>query len=236
MMKPMHKRVKIALDQGEIVSGILRGQARNNGTGIIIAHGAGSDMENPFIHHLCNGLAEAGHITLRFNFPYKEKGRKAPDGQKKLMLTWEKVFQFFKEKSGYAMEHIVVSGKSMGGRIASQMVAEGLMAPDGLVLFGYPLHAHGRKEKLRDAHLYQIQTPMLFFAGTRDSLCDLDLLKGVLNKIQTPWALEVIQGGDHSFKTLKALQRSQEEVYDQILKKTISWLKTDLVKGSRAKL
>ncbi len=89
-MQLMHKRVNIALDQRETVSGILCGQARNNRAGMIIAHGAGSDMENPFIVHLCNGLAEARHITFRFNFPYKEKGKKAPDGQKKLMHTWEK--------------------------------------------------------------------------------------------------------------------------------------------------
>ncbi|MFC1579607.1 alpha/beta family hydrolase [Thermodesulfobacteriota bacterium] len=227
----MHKRVRIALDQGETVSGILCGQARNNRTGVIIAHGAGGDMENPFIVHLCNGLAGAGHITLRFNFPYRERGRKAPDGQKKLILTWEKVFQFFKEESGYAMEHIVVSGKSMGGRIASQMVAEGLMAAKGLVLFGYPLHAPGRKEKLRDAHLHHIQIPMLFFSGTRDSLCDLDLLKGVLNKVHAPWHLEIIQGGDHSFKTLKAMERSQEDVYDQILSRMIVWLGTAMDGG-----
>ena len=227
-MKLMHKRVNIALDQGETVSGILCGQARNNRAGMIIAHGAGSDMDNPLIVHLCTGLAEAGHITLRFNFPYKEKGKKAPDGQKKLMHTWEKVFHFFKEESGYTMDHVIVSGKSMGGRVASQMLAEGLMAADGLVLFGYPLHAPGRKEKLRDAHLYQIQIPMLFFAGTRDSLCDLELLKGMLNKVQAPWDLEVIQGGDHSFKTPKVMERPHEEIYEQILKKTVSWLKVDL--------
>jgi len=227
-MKLMHKGVNIALDQRETVSGILCGQARNNRTGMIIAHGAGNDMENPLIVHLCKGLAEAGHITLRFNFPYKEKGKKAPDGPKKLMHTWGKVFHFFKEESGYTMDKVIVSGKSMGGRVASQMVAEGLMAADGLVLFGYPLHAPGRKEKLRDAHLYQIRIPMIFFAGTRDSLCDLELLKGVLNKVQAPWDLEVIQGGDHSFKTPKAMELSQEEVYEQILKTTRSWLRTEL--------
>jgi predicted alpha/beta-hydrolase family hydrolase len=226
VMRLRHRGVKIAVNSGETVSAIISGDAQvsERKTGIIIAHGAGNDMENPLIVHLCKGLAEAGYIALRFNFPYKEKGKKAPDGQKKLLLTWEKVFHFFQKESGYTLGRTVVSGKSMGGRVASQMVAEGLMEADGLVLFGYPLHAPGRKEKLRDAHLYRIAVPVLFFAGTRDSLCDLDLLRGVLKEKRKPWELEVIQGGDHSFNLPKAMETSQEEVYDRILTRTGAWL------------
>ena len=116
----------------------------------------------------------------------------------------------------------------MGGRVASQMVADGLLAANGLALFGYPLHAPGRKERLRDAHLYQIAVPMLFFAGTRDSLCDLDLLKGVFRKLHEPRDLEVIDGGDHSFNLPKAMERPPEEVYAQILNRMTVWMKTTI--------
>lgn len=227
-MKTRHRHVTIALDEKDTVSGIISGdgQARNKNIGIVIAHGAGNDMENPLIVHLCGGLAEAGYIALRFNFPYKEQGKKAPDGRKKLIHTWERVFHFFQDKSGHALDRIVVSGKSMGGRVASEMVADGLLAAKGLVLLGYPLHAPGRKENLRDAHLHRIPVPMLFFAGTRDSLCDLICLRGVLENLQEPWELEIIEGGDHSFKVPKAMKRPQEEVYDQILRRMILWLET----------
>ena len=95
-------------------------------TGIIIAHGAGNDMHNPLIVHFADGLSKAGYLSLRFNFPYKEKGRKAPDSQKTLVQTWQSVYQFI--KGNYDLEKIVAAGKSMGGRVASQMVAEGLLA------------------------------------------------------------------------------------------------------------
>ena len=118
----------------------------------------------------------------------------------------------------------------MGGRVASQMIADGQMDVDRLVFLVYPLHAPGKKDKLRDAHLYLINSPMLFFAGTRDPLCDLALLKGVLDKLPSPWRLETIEGGDHSFVAPKSVKTTQEEIYGQILKKTIDWLSTK--KGS----
>jgi predicted alpha/beta-hydrolase family hydrolase len=116
----------------------------------------------------------------------------------------------------------------MGGRVASQMVAEGQLAVSSLIFLGYPLHAPGKKDQLRDAHLYQIQIPMLFFAGTRDALCDLDRLHTVLHRLPAPWHLEVIEGGDHSFRVPKSLPISQKDIYAQILQAASSWLSTQL--------
>ena len=114
----------------------------------------------------------------------------------------------------------------MGGRVASQMVADGLLPASRLVFLGYPLHSPVRKEKMRDAHLYRIQIPMLFFAGTRDLLCDITLLKGVLGRLKAPWHLETVQGGDHSFRVLKSVDMPQQEVYQRILNKTVEWLQS----------
>ena len=191
-------------------------------TGIIIAHDAGNDMHNPLIAYVAERLSDTGYLTVRFNFPYKEKGRKAPDPQKTLVQTWKSVYQLVKDN--YGLYKIIAAGKSMGGRVASQMVAEGSIQVDRLIFFGYPLHPPAQKDKLRDAHLYYIKSPMLFFAGTRDALCDLDLLKKVLEKLTAPWSLEIIEGGDHSFNIPKSLGLTQQEVYAQVLKKTIAWL------------
>lgn len=116
----------------------------------------------------------------------------------------------------------------MGGRIASQMVADKQLSGDGVILLGYPLHPPGKKDKLRDEHLYRIEVPMLFFAGTRDPLCDLDVLKNVLKKISIPWEIEVIEGGDHSFNLLKSMEIGQKEVYEKFLRKLIGWLNLEL--------
>ena len=222
------KKVIIPLEEDASVSGIFSvpdGFKMGKGSGVIIAHGAGRDMNHPMLVFLSEGLARDGYLAMRFNFPYKEKGKKAPDPRKKLDLTWLSVCEFFRTESGFSSSQIFAAGKSMGGRIASQLVAEGKLPVSRLILLGYPLHPPGRKEKLRDAHLPNIKVPMLYFAGTRDSLCDLELLKKVLKRLKTPWELEVIEGGDHSFKLPKSFRTPEQKVYDHILAKTIDWLK-----------
>jgi predicted alpha/beta-hydrolase family hydrolase len=202
--------VTIPVSAGESVSGVLgvpQGFAAGRSNAVIVAHGAGNDMHSPLLIHFCEGLCRAGFLSLRFNFPYKEKGQKAPDPQGKLVRTWQVAFDFVKNHSQYGSAHIVAAGKSMGGRIASQMTAEGLIAPQALVFLGYPLHPPGKKEQLRDAHLYGIKIPMLFFAGTRDALCDLKLLQAVVGRLNASTELEIIEGGDHSFVLPKSFNR-----------------------------
>ena len=209
---------------GEICAPL--GHPPAQGTGVILAHGAGNDMAHPLLVSLSQGLAERGYVTLRFNFLYREKGRKAPDSQNTLVLTWQSVFQFLKGHPRFGTDAVIASGKSMGGRVASQMVADGLLPASRLIFLGYPLHPPGRKDMLRDAHLYRIKIPVLFFAGTRDRLCDLVQLRGVLSRLETPWDLETIEGGDHSFRLAKSASTTQEEVFAKILKKTLEWLET----------
>jgi hypothetical protein len=219
--------VTIPVSADESVSGVME-VPQNFEAGrtavVIVAHGAGNDMHNPLMAHFSEGLGRAGYLSLRFNFPYKEKGQKAPDPQEKLIRTWQAAFEFIKTHPQYGTSLIVASGKSMGGRVASQMTAEGMISPKALVFLGYPLHPPGKKEQLRDAHLYSITVPMLFFAGTRDALCDMNLLQKVLNRLQAPWELESIEGGDHSFELPKSSRQSEDEVYGRILKRTIDWL------------
>jgi len=221
------KNVSIPLETGECVSGVMSVPDEfraGQGTGIIVAHGAGNDMNNPLIVFLSEGLGEAGYPTLRFNFLYKERGRKAPDPEGVLIRTWQGAHEFFSE---WGPGRVVAAGKSMGGRIALQMVAEELLHAEGLIFLGYPLHPPGDKERLRVAHLLRVTVPLLFFAGTRDSLCDLLLLKGVLKELSVPWDLEIIEDGDHSFHVPKSSGLTQEEIYGRILRKTVQWLRSE---------
>lgn len=193
--------------------------------GVMVAHGAANDMHEPLIVKVCEGIAHAGHVALRFNFLYREKGLKNVDSQQKLETTWNSVHQFFTGFS-YDFKAVIAAGKSLGGRVASQMLASGKLSANGLILLGYPLHPPGKKDSLRDTHLYEMKTPMLFFAGTRDRLCDLSLLKDVLKRLKAPWELVVIEGGDHSFNLPKTERENQENVYRHVVEKCNGWVES----------
>ena len=222
------ENVRIDLDDHVHVSAVLAGPdhpSQTNGAGLIFAHGAGNDMNNPLIVALAEGLAIAGCVTLRFNFPYKEKGKKSPDSQQKLIHTWQCAYAYMQHKQKFPVKRIIAVGKSMGGRVASQMVADSQMDVAALIFLGYPLHAPGKKDQLRDAHLYRIRVPMLFFAGTKDPLCDMDKLNTVLDNMPSHRDLEVIDGGNHSFNLPKSFSLSEADVHRQILEKCVGWVK-----------
>jgi len=224
---PRTIEVIIPINEEVYVSGVMsipEGYQKSHGKAVILAHGAGIDMSQSLLGFFAAGLSHAGYLTLRFNFPYKDKGKRAPDPPKKLEATWLSVYSFLKDHPEYGTEHIIAAGKSMGGRIASQLVSDGRLPVEKLIFLGYPLHPPGRTEKLRDSHLYTIKIPMLFFAGTRDSLCNLEKLTGVLNKLSAPWELNIIEGGDHSFRTPKSMGLSETEVYINLLYDAVTWL------------
>ena len=191
---------------------------------MIIAHGAENDMKNSLIVAVTDSLAAAGYTTLRFNFPYKEKGKKSPDTEPTLIRTWQGAVTHLLNNERFSVDRVVAAGKSMGGRIASQMVAADQMAVEALIFLGYPLHAPGRTGKLRDSHLYGIKKRMLFFAGTRDSLCNMEKLREVLRRLPGQYDLEIVKGGDHSFKLPKSSSRSAESLHRQIVEKCLQWL------------
>jgi predicted alpha/beta-hydrolase family hydrolase len=221
------KKISIPINEKQYTSALLSvpdGYRTGGGTGIILAHGAGNDMTHPLLTDLSEGLVEAGYLTLRFNFLYREKGKKGVDRQDVLVGTWRSVYLFLRDHPEYRPKKILAAGKSMGGRVASQMVAAGRLPLARLIFLGYPLHPPGKKENRRDSHFDQIEIPMLFFAGTRDSLCNLAALREVLDRLPAPWELQVIEGGDHSFRVSKSVGLRQEEIYQEIVKKTLKWL------------
>ncbi|MBI5583374.1 MAG: dienelactone hydrolase family protein [Deltaproteobacteria bacterium] len=230
----MIKTVTIPLPPQDAITGKITlptdFQAGRN-PGLILAHGAGNDSENPLLVFLAEGLARSGVLALRFNFPYKEKGRTAPDRPEVLEAAWEAAFHFLTDHPRYRPAWVLAAGKSMGGRLASQAAASGRLPVRGLIFYGYPLHSPGHPEKLRDAHLYALSIPMVFFAGTRDPFCQLDLLKPVLARVSARWHLEIIEGGDHSFEVPKSTGRNREAVYQGILDKTVELIEGGFFDG-----
>ena len=193
------------------------------GTALILAHGAGNGMDHPFLVHLQEALGQRGLLTVRFNFPYKESGRRVPDPPALLEATWSAVIERVRADPALCPGRLLLGGKSMGGRLASHLVARGTAA-DGLVFLGYPLHPAKAPERLRAEHLARIPCPMLFIQGSRDPLCHLDLLREVLDRLAAPVSLHVIQDGAHSFQVPKSKGRSQEEVWAEIVETVATWI------------
>jgi predicted alpha/beta-hydrolase family hydrolase len=217
---------KIQVDSTHEVSSIWTipdGYEASKGSAILLAHGAGNNMEHSFIRYFHNAFAEAGLLSIKFNFPYADAGRKIPDRMERLQKTMQSVMESVRDDSKLAPTRLFLAGKSMGGRVASHLVAQG-EACDGLVLLGYPLHPANRTDKLRVEHWSQLSCPILFVEGTRDPLCDLDLLNAMLSQIPSAVTVQIVEGGDHSFKVPKAAGKSQQAVLINIGAAIISWL------------
>lgn len=219
------RQVTIGLSNKDQISGALSLPGNEHrGTAVILAHGAANDMTHPLLAAFAEGLAEAGYPVLRFNFLYAEHRRQSPDKEPLLATAWAGAYRFLKEESGLATGKIVAAGKSLGGRIASQMAEKGDLLVDRLIFLGYPLHRMGDTSALHDSHLYNITLPMLFVEGTRDALCHMAALKGVLSRLKAPHDLISIEGGDHSLHVPKSTGVTDEEIYGRVVAKTVEWL------------
>jgi hypothetical protein len=195
-MATPESRSRIQLStSGEVGAAWIR--PKNAAATLVVAHGAGAGMDHPFLVGFCRAMGEGRVATMRFNFPYIERGRRAPDPERILRETWLAAFDAASERSD--RRAVLAGGKSLGGRIASMCVADGMPAA-GLVFLGYPLHAPGTPDKLRAEHLERIEVPMLFIQGTRDPFARSDLLARVLGRLGDRATLEPVEGGDHSFR------------------------------------
>jgi predicted alpha/beta-hydrolase family hydrolase len=174
---------------------------------LVVAPGAGSNFDHPFLVGFTDALNDDGVATLRFNFPYREAGRKLPDRAPTAIDAWRAALDAATARS--AGRPVWAGGKSFGGRMASMAVAAGMPAA-GLVFLGYPLHPPGKPDKLRDEHLYGIDRPMLFVQGTRDPFGTPDELTTVVQRLGAA-TLRLIDGGNHSFE-VRGIKRPAAEV------------------------
>ena len=184
----------------------------------VCAHGAGGHKDDRGMTRAAQALEAAGFSMVRFNFPYREKGSGRPDPMPVLKASIAEVVARVREER--APRRLVIGGRSMGGRAASMLAADGF-ACDGLLLLAYPLHPAGQPEKLRDAHLPRIEVPVLCINGTRDALCERGLMDRTLKS--RSWRMHWLEGADHSFHVLKSSGRTDDDVMAEVGSTARDW-------------
>jgi uncharacterized protein len=195
---------------------------------LLLAHGAGGSQASPFMVAFASGLAARGIDAVTFNFVYSEQGRKLPDRSDRLEACYRQAIAAVRAGAlgkTIARDGLAIGGKSMGGRIASQLAAADAEGVSSLVLLGYPLHPPGRPKKPRTAHLAAIRIPVLIVQGERDAFGTPAELRPILRTLKAPSELHVVDAGDHSFKVPKRTGTPQEQVYAQVLDEIVRWLR-----------
>jgi uncharacterized protein len=192
---------------------------------LILAHGAGAGQGSDFMVYFALGLSSRGIDTVTFNFYYKEVGRNIPDTNNKLEVCYRSVIDTVIGTKNISDNRLAIGGKSMGGRIASQIAADGTTELLGLVFLGYPLHPPGKPEQLRAQHLAHIKAPMLFVQGSRDAFGTPEELRPIVSALAARTDVYVVDQADHSFKVPKSARVPQQSVYTNILDHIALWLR-----------
>jgi uncharacterized protein len=216
------KPISIKLEDGQEVSGLLQAPPVARAV-YVFAHGAGAGMAHPFMASIADGLHERGIATLRYQFPYMERGSKRPDPPKLAQATVRAaVAEAARHLHGVAL---FAGGKSFGGRMSSQaQAASPLPGVRGLVFLGFPLHPAGRPSDERGAHLFDVRLPMLFLQGTRDELAGLELLEPLVARLGPRARLQLFEEADHSFHVPARSGRKDAEVRAEMLDIMAEWM------------
>jgi len=216
------QKLEIALEDGASVSALLIRPSQAKAC-FVCAHGAGAGMSHPFIETVAAGLAERGVASLRYQFPYMEKGSRRPDSPVVAQATVRTaVAEAGRRCPGLLL---IAGGKSFGGRMTSQ--AQAVTPPQGvrgLVFLGFPLHPAGKPSSDRAKHLSDVRVPMLFLQGTRDNLAELRLLEPVIESLGPLASLHLVREADHSFHVLARSGRNDREVMEEILDAFATWV------------
>ncbi|MDP3703681.1 MAG: dienelactone hydrolase [Candidatus Omnitrophota bacterium] len=199
---------------GGTVSGVWH-HPHQGKTYVVLAHGAGGNLHTPGLVHYAEALAARGVGAVRFNFPYAEARRKIPDPPPRLEACFRTVAEEVRSRAAA----LYLGGRSMGGRIASHLLADGFTA-QGLVFLSYPLHPPGQPQRLRAAHLKGISVPMLFLQGSQDAFARMNLLRETVDELPTA-TLHVLDGADHG---LRIKGRPEEEVIAELVDVTLAWI------------
>ncbi len=232
----MSTRFTVPLDGANAVTALAytdRAATRVEAT-LVLGHGAGAGQTSLFMVSFAAGLAARGLDVITFNFLYTEQGRRAPDRGPRLEACYRAVVETARaSRPEVAARPLLVGGKSMGGRIASQIAAapegdaaetDSALNVTGLVLLGYPLHPPGRPDRTRDAHLPRVGVPMLVVQGSRDSFGTPDELRPVLAPL-TATRLYVVEGGDHSLTIRRKSAPPREQIYATVMDEIVRWVR-----------
>jgi uncharacterized protein len=214
--------VTIIVNDAQRVSGLLQAPPTARGC-YVLAHGAGAGMTHPFMAATANGLAERGIATLRYQFPYMERGSKRPDAPKLAHATVRAaVVETSRLVPGLAL---FAGGKSFGGRMTSQtQAALPLPGVRGLAFLGFPLHPPGQPSEERGKHLFDVRIPMLFLQGTRDDFASMRLLEPLCKQLGERATLKLFQDADHSFHVPARTGRKDAEVRAELLDALADWI------------
>lgn len=192
---------------------------------LVLGHGAGAGMRHRFMEEIAAVLAARHIATFRYQFPYMEAGRRAPDRAPRLVATVRAAVETAVRLAETNDLLVFAGGKSMGGRMTSTAAAEAPLAGvRGLVFFGFPLHAAGKPSTDRGDHLADVGLPMLFLQGSRDRLAELDLLRPVLDGLEPAPTLHVIDEADHGFHVPKRSGRTDADVIDELAGVSAAWM------------
>lgn len=209
-----------------MTTAVYAGPKRGIDRAVLLAHGAGADLEAPALVAVAGALAERGIPSLRFNYPYRDAGRRAPDRPAVLLGATRAAAADLVGRTRLDPGRIVVGGRSMGGRYCSLVVAdaEDPLPALGLLLLGYPLHPAGKPDQPRVEHLGRIRVPTLFVSGTRDALGARAALRRAARRVKGPVSWHWIETGDHSFKPLKSSGLSDEAVLTELAAASADWV------------
>jgi predicted alpha/beta-hydrolase family hydrolase len=214
--------IRIEVEAAAPVSGLSMHPPRARAC-FVFAHGAGAGMTHAFMETVATGLFERGVATLRYQFPYMEKGLKRPDPPAIAHATVRAaVAETARRCKGLPL---VAGGKSFGGRMTSQAQALAPLAGvRGLAFLGFPLHPAGKPSEDRAGHLYEIRIPMLFLQGTRDNLAQLPLVEHVTQALGTGASLRLLEHADHSFHVPVRSGRNDREIMRDVLDVLAAWI------------
>jgi len=216
------QQLKIAVGSSGPVSALLIRPAHAQAC-FVFAHGAGAGMTHAAMEATAQGLAERGVATLRYQFPYMEKGSKRPDPP---AIAHAAVRAAVAEAGRCCSGlRLVAGGRSFGGRMTSQaQAAAPLDGVDGLAFFGFPLHPAGKPSDDRAGHLADVKIPMLFLQGTKDKLAELALLEPLVKRLGRGASLHLVGDADHSFHVPARSGRNDREVLGEILDAFVGWI------------
>lgn len=214
--------IALPIEGGEAVSGLLQIPPRASAC-YVLAHGAGAGMRHPFMAAIADGLFDGGIATLRYQFPYMERGAKRTDTPK---VAHAAVRSAVAEAARRVPDlPLFAGGKSFGGRMTSQaQAASPLAGVRGLIFLGFPLHPAGKPSEERAEHLATVNVPMLFLQGTRDELAELALVQSVVAKLGPLATLKLYEAADHSFHVPARSGRTDEDVRRVMLADILAWI------------
>jgi hypothetical protein len=218
LSEPVH-----GLDAVSGVVGVPRWWPTGSRVSVVLAHGASADMDTAPIENLHRELTERRYLSLRFNFPFAEAGKRRPDAMPVLRRTLRAAVGALGRDPTAAPAHLFLGGMGLGGQVAADL-ASARVRVDGLFLMAYPLHPANRPEELQPEQLFRIVSPALFLQGDRDATCDVEVLRQTLVRVGAPTVLQVIPEADRHFKVLKKSGRTQGEVTRQMTDALDDWI------------